>query len=287
MTKNNATAAKDALGARAAGAVNGHGGQDLTALRNALAAEFPRGQISWRAQSVSNKNPDQPKALALAYIDARDVMNRLDDVVGVGGWQDRYEVFGSKTICHLSLLIDGQWVTKADGAGDSDIEAEKGALSDAFKRAAVKWGIGRYLYDIASPWVPCELYNGKWSRWTVDPWSLVREQPKKPVAEPPVFTNSALRNKFCDNVIKAFTAATTQAELDELAKLYKVNFDQMSAGSEHDVLAVAELRKQYSVAKIRLAEADKTAAAGIRELEGKPADDWADDEIPAYLSKQS
>jgi hypothetical protein len=53
------------------------------------------------------------------------------------------------------------------------------------------------------------------------------------------------------------------------------------------VLGVDELRKQYSVAKVRLAEADKTAAAGIRELEGKPADDWAGDEIPAYLAKQS
>ena len=103
----------------------------------------------------------------------------------------------------------------------------------------------------------------------------------------PVFANSALRNKFCDNVLKAFTAATTQAELDELVKLYKPNFEKMDAGSEYDVLGVDELRKQYSVAKVRLAEADKTAAAGIRELEGKPADDWAGDEIPAYLAKQS
>jgi hypothetical protein len=43
----------------------------------ALAAEFPRDVVSWRAQTVS-KNGD--KALALAYIDARDVMRRLDDV---------------------------------------------------------------------------------------------------------------------------------------------------------------------------------------------------------------
>jgi hypothetical protein len=36
------------------------------------------------------------------------------------------------------------------------MEAEKGALSDAFKRAAVRWGIGRYLYDTDSPWVAIE-----------------------------------------------------------------------------------------------------------------------------------
>ena len=38
------------------------------------------------------------------------------------------------------------WVTKSDGAEDSTIEAVKGAYSDSFKRAAVKWGIARYLY---------------------------------------------------------------------------------------------------------------------------------------------
>jgi hypothetical protein len=46
-----------------------------------------------------------------------------------------------------------EWVWKANGAGNSDVEAEKGACSDAFKRAAVLWGIGRYLYDLDSPWV--------------------------------------------------------------------------------------------------------------------------------------
>ena len=105
-----------------------------------LAAEFPRDAISWRAQSVTNSGD---KAMALAYIDARDVMERLDTVCGPNNWQDRYEFAGPKTICYLSIKIDGEWVTKADGAGDTAVEAEKGAISDAFKRAAVKWGVGR------------------------------------------------------------------------------------------------------------------------------------------------
>ena len=118
-----------------------------------LSAVFPQDAISWRAQSV---NKDGTKALALAYIDARDVMERLDQMVGVQGWQDRYETHGSRTMCYLSINVDGAWITKADGAGDTDVEAEKGAISDAFKRAAVKWGIGRYLYDVDSPWVAIE-----------------------------------------------------------------------------------------------------------------------------------
>jgi hypothetical protein len=146
----------------------------------ALRAEFPRDAVSWRAQSMK---ADGSAALALAYIDARDVMNRLDEVCGPGGWQDRYEFHGSRTICYLSInvpVIDdvGEWITKADGAGDTDVEAEKGGISDAFKRAAVKWGIGRYLYDLPAPWVDCESYerSGKryWKSWKQDPWSKVR-----------------------------------------------------------------------------------------------------------------
>ncbi|QIG75033.1 recombination-related protein [Rhizobium phage RHph_I3_18] len=163
-----------------------------------LFAEFPRDAISWRAQSVTK---DGTKALALAYIDARDVMDRLDDVCGSENWQDRYEFHGSRTICYLSIRVDGEWITKADGAGDSDVEAEKGAISDALKRAAVKWGVGRYLYHIVSPWVPCETseWNGKkqWKSWTADPWSFVRGAPApKPQAakKEPLPTSPALES---------------------------------------------------------------------------------------------
>jgi hypothetical protein len=140
-----------------------------------LFADFPREDIHWRAQSLT---ADGSKAMALAYLDARDVMDRLDQVCGAGNWQDRYEFHGTRTICYLSIRIDGEWITKADGAGDSDVEAEKGAISDALKRAAVKWGIGRYLYDLPAPWVPCEFYerNNKkyWKRWKADPWQFVK-----------------------------------------------------------------------------------------------------------------
>jgi hypothetical protein len=111
---------------------------------------FPPESVSWRVGSTSQ---DKTKGIALAYIDARDVMRRLDDVVGFNNWQDKYEDFGKTTICYLSIKINGEWVTKADGAGDTAVEEEKGRISDAFKRSAVKWGIGRYLYDLDSPWV--------------------------------------------------------------------------------------------------------------------------------------
>lgn len=118
-----------------------------------LSAPFPPERVSWRVGSTTQ---DKKRGMALAYCDARDVMARLDEVCGVGGWQCRYPHANGKTVCEIGIKVGDEWIWKADGAGDSDVEAEKGALSDAFKRAAVRWGIGRYLYDVDSPWIEIE-----------------------------------------------------------------------------------------------------------------------------------
>lgn len=115
-----------------------------------LTAPIAPDRVSWR---VGSTTADKSKGMALAYIDARDVMQRLDEVCGPAGWQCSYPHAGAKTVCRIEILVGDHWVGKEDGAGDSDVEKEKGALSDAFKRAAVRWGIGRYLYDMESPWV--------------------------------------------------------------------------------------------------------------------------------------
>lgn len=131
-----------------------------------LADPFDPSQVHWRAQAVSNG-----KALALAYIDARDVMDRLDTICGPENWQDRYEETPrGRIICTLSININGYWVNKSDGAGNTDVEGDKGAVSDALKRAAVKWGIARYLYSLGNIWVPCEVRgDGKFKKFTDDP----------------------------------------------------------------------------------------------------------------------
>lgn len=115
-----------------------------------LKRPFEPRQISWR---VGATNADKTQGIALAYIDARDVMQRLDDVMGLD-WQCKYSHAQNKTICDIGLKLNGEWIWRAGGAGDTDIEAEKGAISDAFKRAAVLFGIGRYLYSLPNKWVP-------------------------------------------------------------------------------------------------------------------------------------
>jgi hypothetical protein len=119
-----------------------------------LASPFPAEDIEWRAGST---NSDKTKAMALAYITSRAVMNRLDDVAGPENWQDMYTPAPSGGVmCGISIHIGDAWVTKWDVGENTDFEAIKGGFSDAFKRSAVKWGIGRYLYDVPAPWVECE-----------------------------------------------------------------------------------------------------------------------------------
>lgn len=151
----------------------------------------PFNNVSWRIGSKSGN-----KGRFLAYIDARDVMDRLDDVCGIENWQTEiikidcessiidymsvkrkeYKLdWNTKNIkeedvikkvinridnekyiiiqCKLSIKINGEWISKVDGTGIRDTESEKSAHSDALKRAAVHFGIGRYLYDVKSRFV--------------------------------------------------------------------------------------------------------------------------------------
>ena len=120
-----------------------------------LSKPFDQSDIEWRAGAT---NQDKTRALALAYITSRAVMDRLDEVVGPENWRDEYKPGpDGGLICGLSLRLDEEWITKWDGAENTLIEEVKGGLAGAYKRAAVKWGIGRYLYKLDKVWVPCEV----------------------------------------------------------------------------------------------------------------------------------
>ena len=109
-----------------------------------LAEPFNDEDVFWR---VDRSFGDW--ARVLCYLDARAVMDRLDAAVGPQNWQDKYhETASGKNVCKLSIRVNYDWVTKSDGAGNTNIEGDKGGLSDAFKRAGVKWGIGRHLYSL-------------------------------------------------------------------------------------------------------------------------------------------
>lgn len=123
-----------------------------------LKEPFDPSVVHWRVGATNAKRLGgipATKGIALAYVNARDVMKRFDDVCG-DHWQVEYPFDGC---CRIGLKIDNEWLWRSNGAGETDFEAEKGKFSDAFKRAAVLWGVGRYLYYLPSTW--CELENGK------------------------------------------------------------------------------------------------------------------------------
>lgn len=146
-----------------------------------LAEPFDESVIEWRAGAT---NSDKTRALAVAYAPARVYMDRLDEVMGTN-WKDVYRPGpGGGVVCGVSLFIEGKWITRFDGAENTDIESVKGGLSDAFKRACVKWGIGRYLYSVEAQWVACEQ-RGKSVVLTETPVIGGKNKPPKPKPERP------------------------------------------------------------------------------------------------------
>ncbi len=133
-----------------------------------LRAPFDVEVVKWRVGSRMKTNRNRGQAMP--YINARLVQDRLDEVMGPGNWSNQFvdAPMGGGMMCVLSLRIDGEWVSKADVAQQDEVSdnasnpekdreiAVKGAASDAFKRAAVQWGIGRYLYSFEAPWVNLE-----------------------------------------------------------------------------------------------------------------------------------
>ncbi|HHH1886669.1 TPA: Rad52/Rad22 family DNA repair protein [Yersinia enterocolitica] len=118
---------------------------------------FPVDDIEWRVQRCGITN-DNPWAMVLAYVTNRAIMYRLDEVCGKENWKNEYSPGpDGGVMCGLSIRINEEWVTKWDGAEKTQVEAVKGGMSASMKRAAVQWGIGRYLYSLEENFAICSI----------------------------------------------------------------------------------------------------------------------------------
>lgn len=139
--------------------------KDARRIQQELAKPFAPEDLEWRLQQTEENGK---WGLAIPYVTNRAIMARLDDVVGVDGWYNDYRPWhgtGKKEaqICGISIRFPEQgFITKWDGAEDSDIEPIKGGLSDSMKRAAVQWGIGRCLYGMDAIFVDVEKRGRSW-----------------------------------------------------------------------------------------------------------------------------
>jgi hypothetical protein len=112
----------------------------------ALAAPFDAGELKARSQAGRQ----------MPYVTARTIMNRLDEVLGPENWWDEYVPLEHSVICRMTIrLPDGTTLTKSDAGGYAGLadpgDDDKSGFADAFKRTAVKFGVGRYLYRDGVP----------------------------------------------------------------------------------------------------------------------------------------
>lgn len=145
----------------------------------ALGESFHADEIEWRLQQAGEKN-GKVWALCVAYVTNRAIMDRLDDVVGPENWKNEFQAApAGGVLCGLSVRVDGEWLTKWDGAENTDIESVKGGLSGAMKRAAVQWGIGRYLYALDETFAQVSE-NGRFRGKTRDGKAFRWDPPRLP-----------------------------------------------------------------------------------------------------------
>lgn len=162
-------------------------------IHDKLSAPFDVGELKF---FVVARSKDKTKGKVGSYIDARAVMDRLDEVVGPTNWQTSYILLdpAMKAVeCSLSIRLDENgWTTKCDvgypnegkDADNADKEPLKAAFSDALKRAAVQFGIGRYIYslELERDWLPIDQFD----KFTEQPRLKGDRSARQPMPQRPV-----------------------------------------------------------------------------------------------------
>lgn len=163
--------------------VNAQNAEEVARITREFLKPFDETEIKLKPAMVKNN-----RALVLAFIDARLVLDRLDEVVGINNWRDEYQLLpGGEVECRLSVRIAGEWITKSDVGGQSeqpdDGDKMKAAFSDALKRAAVKFGVGRFLYRRPQQWMDYDPVKKQIIRPAQGQGQ--RQQQKPPPVSPP------------------------------------------------------------------------------------------------------
>ena len=117
-----------------------------------LTAPILPNEIEWRVQSQTSTG----KLIVVPYINNRCVMHRFDAAFGPENWTSEFREIANGFLCRLTVTINDREVYREDGASKTNIEPEKGGISDAMKRAAVQFGLGRCLYDYPRVFIECD-----------------------------------------------------------------------------------------------------------------------------------
>ena len=121
-------------------------------MNNTLTAPILPNEIEWRVQSQTSTG----KLIVVPYINNRCVMHRFDAAFGAENWTSEFREISNGFLCRLTVTVNKREVYREDGASKTNIEPEKGGISDAMKRAAVQFGLGRCLYDYPRVFIECD-----------------------------------------------------------------------------------------------------------------------------------
>lgn len=202
-----------------------------------LSAPFPADAIEWRVQS-SGFSGEKPWAKIVPYLTNRAIQDRLDEAVGPENWRNEYAAGPQGgVLCGISIYLpkaDGggcHWVTKWDGAENTDIEGVKGGLSNSMKRAAVQWGIGRFLYECSEEWATFVADRAPGSQMAEIKLSKNGNERKRCWWVPPAKTDAAPppapKPATPEQLAKIRTLATATGDLAEIeGKMAKLTQDQ-------------------------------------------------------------
>jgi hypothetical protein len=208
----------------------------------ALQRPFPASDIEWRVDHArQTRNGNQ--ALVLAYVTNRAIMERLDEVFGIAGWKNEFSEWRDKgVLCTISCKVENEWIAKADGADETNIESTKGGFSASMKRAAVQWGIGRYLYNLESTWVPImdrgqnyintqvkvgqekQWVKGYWDTPRLPSWALPEGYDKPPLPQTPE------------------PEGAVDEDLEAIAAASNARYGKPDTGNKHSASQTAEIK---------------------------------------------
>ena len=136
----------------------------ISQIIEALSEPFPSSEVEFKPGAL---NRDKTRALALAYVDSRTYIQRLNLVAP--DWQDEYQVtiLPDRVVVICRLTVEG--ITRTgDGecllsggeeGGRVEANAVTTASAQAFKRACVKFSLGAYLYSLPQVW--CEYDHAR------------------------------------------------------------------------------------------------------------------------------
>ena len=181
-----------------------------TVLVEKLRLPTPKDRVKFR---VGYKSRDESQACMLAYVDARYVMDTLDDIVGTDNWNLEYHEIHGGLFCKITVAWpDGSTSSKMDCGTETDVEKEKGQASDAFKRAAVHFGIARDLYGMPDYWAPINEYGYAEKNWTPPGWGAdagriptatePNKAPSHPITSASQPESASKLQDFADDVVK-------------------------------------------------------------------------------------